>query len=423
MAQLTDDCFVPGADLMPLGEALHLLGSRLGPVVGEEEISLTAARGRILAEDVVSPMDVPPHDNSAVDGYGFRHADLSDGAETNFNVIGRAAAGHPVDTAAGWELPARGAVRLFTGAPVPLTCDTVVMQEDVEDRGDGSINVPAGLKLGSNRRSAGEDVRTGTTILTRGTRLKPQHLGLAASVGRTHLRVFVPLRVAIFSTGDEVKEPGSPLPPGGIYDANRFMVAALCEELGARVSDLGILPDRADTIRQALAQAATDHDLIITSGGVSVGDEDHVKAAVEALGQLHFWRLAIKPGRPIALGQVASIPFAGLPGNPVAAMVTFVRIVRPMVLLLSGAAQIEPRHYQVSAGFDYAKKRPRREMIRARIEPGVDGVPTAQRFKDQGAGILTSITQSHGLVELPEDLTTVTAGDLVDFYPFSEVDA
>jgi len=285
------------------------------------------------------------------------------------------------------------------------------------------VVVPPGLKLGSNRRSAGEDIKTGATILTTGLRLKPQHLGLAASIGLTGLPVFAALRVALFSTGDEVMDPGSQLPPGGIYDANRFMVGALCEELGAKVSDLGILPDREAAILPALESAAIDHDMIITSGGVSVGEEDHVKAAVEKLGQLHFWRLAIKPGRPIALGQAAGVPFAGLPGNPVAAMVTFVRIVRPMLLLLSGANQITPRYYRVRAGFDYSKKRPRREMIRARIETDVKGVPTARRFKDQGAGILTSVANSDGLIELPEDLEQVTDGDLVNFYPFSEVDA
>lgn len=423
MAQLSDDCFVPGADLMPLGDALHLLEDRLGPVVAEQEVPLSAARGKFLAEDVISNMDVPPHDNSAVDGYGFRHGDLSDGEATRFDVVGRAAAGHPADTAPDWKLPPLGALRVFTGAPVPADCDTIVMQEDVEECADGGINIPAGLKLGSNRRSAGEDIRAGATILDRGLRLKPQHLGLAASIGRTKLKVFAPLKIAIFSTGDEITEPGLPLPPGGVYDSNRVMVTALCEQLGAQVSDLGILPDQAPAIREALNSTAADHDLVITSGGVSVGDEDHVKTAVEALGHLHFWRLAIKPGRPIALGQVAGIPFAGLPGNPVAAMVTFVRVVRPMVLLLSGASQIEPQSYQVRAGFDYAKKRPRREMIRARVESDTAGNLTAQRFKDQGAGILSSIARSHGLIELPEDLDHVSAGDLIDFYPFSEVDA
>ncbi len=423
MVQLSNDCFVPGADLMTLEEALGLMQSRVSPVVGRETADLGSARGRILAEDVVSSLNVPPHDNSAVDGYGFRYADLSENGATIFDVVGRATAGHPLETPAGWILPARAAVRVFTGAPVPADCDTVVMQEDVDDHGDGTVSVPAGLEPGSNCRAAGEDILAGTTILKKGLRLKPQHLGLAASVGRDSLPVFAPLRVALFSTGDEVKDPGTPLPPGGIYDANRFMVRALCEELGAQVSDLGVLADQEAAVRPALEKAAASHDLIITSGGVSVGDEDHVKAVVESLGGLYFWRLAIKPGRPIALGQVAGVPFAGLPGNPVAAMVTFVRIVRPMVLLLSGASQIEPRYYRVRSGFDYAKKLSRREMIRARIETDEGGAPTAHRFKNQGSGVLSSVASSDGLVELPEDMDQVAAGDLVDFYPFSEVGA
>jgi molybdopterin molybdotransferase len=423
MAQLSDDCFRPGSDMMPLLDALELLTTRVGPVASTETVPLTQARSRILAADVVSDMNVPPHDNSAVDGYGFRHADLTVNESTEFEIVGRAAAGHPVDTSGNWSLAPRATVRVFTGAPVPPGCDTVVMQEDIEDLGNNKVAIPPGLKKGANRRSAGEDIRVGNRVLTCGQRLRPQHLGVAASIGCTQLSVYAPLRVAIFSTGDEVVDPGSPLPPGGIYDANRIMVTALCAELGAEVDDLGILPDQADTIRSALESAAADHDLIITSGGVSVGDEDHVKGAVEALGQLHFWRLAIKPGRPIALGQVAGVPFAGLPGNPVAAMVTFLRIVRPVVLSLAGSTDLTPKSFQVRASFAYAKKVGRREMIRARIETDESGTPTAHRYKEQGAGILSSITASHGLVELPEDQAEVALGDLVDFFPFSEVNS
>ncbi len=423
MAQLSDDCFRPGADLMPLLDALTLLEQRLDAVVGTEIVPLKMARGRILNEDLVADMDVPPHDNSAVDGYGFRWGDLAPEGDTRFQVIGRAAAGHPVETSPDWSLPVGAAVRVFTGAPVPPACDTVVMQEDASELGDGAVMIPAGLKIGANRRSAGEDIQKGDRILNRGLRLKPQHLGIAASVGRSQLTVYTALRVAIFSTGDEVKEPGTPLPLGGIYDANRIMVAAFCEALGAHVNDLGILPDKSDQIRSALEEATESHDLIITSGGVSVGDEDHVKAAVEELGQLHFWRLAIKPGRPIALGQVRGVPFAGLPGNPVAAMVTFLRIVRPVVLALSGATELTPKSYQVASSFAYTKKRPRRELIRVHIVAGDNNVPTAHRFKDQGAGILTSITSSDGLVELSEDHSEVKVGDMVEFIPFCEVDA
>jgi molybdopterin molybdotransferase len=302
--------------------------------------------------------------------------------------------------------------------------DTVMMQEDCEELGAAGarqVRIPPGIKRGSNRRKRGEDVRAGSVILKRGQRLRPQDIGLAASIGCTALEVRTPLRVAVFSTGDEIREPGSALPPGCVYDANRFTLAALLAQLGCSVTDLGVLPDRVDAIKHALARAALDHGLIITSGGVSTGDEDHVKAAVEALGTIHAWRLAIKPGRPIALGQVGRVPFLGLPGNPVAVMVTFLRIARPMILKLMGGTDTAPHLYRVRAAFEHKKKKDRREWVRARLAVDADGTTIAEKFPRQGAGVLTSMVESDGLVELPESMTRLVPGTMVDFLPFSEV--
>ncbi len=416
MAQLTDDCFAHGGRLMTTAEALALLESTITPVAEPERATLAEALGRILAEDVTAAADVPPHDNSAVDGYAVYFDDLDPESETRLPVTGRAAAGHPLGRAA-----ARGeAVRIFTGALMPDGPDTVMMQEDCEREGDIVVIRP-GIKRGANRRLAGEDIRAGGTVLHRGARLRPQDLGQAAAVGRRDLLVARPLRVALFSTGDELREPGQPLDPGNIYDSNRFTVAGLLRGLGCAVNDLGILPDRREIIQDALSGAAEGHDLIITSGGVSVGEEDHVKQSVEALGSLHLWRLAIKPGRPIALGQVARVPFVGLPGNPVAVVVTFLTIVRPLILRLMGGSDLRPHLFRVAAGFDYKKKKDRREWVRARLEADGQGGWRAIKYPRDGAGILSSLVEADGLVELPEGMTRLEAGAPVDFLPFSEV--
>ena len=422
MAQLSDDCFAFGGALTPAAEALAHLESVAHPIAETETVGLRAANGRVLAETIVSERAVPPHDNAAVDGYAVFFDDLGPDAGTRLPCAGRAAAGHPLGR------PARHgeAIRVFTGAPMPRGArgapgpDTVLMQEDCRVDGDVVI-VPPGIRRGANRRKAGEDVATGATILTAGRALRPQDIGLAASVGRTALAVFRRLRVAIFSTGDEVHEPGAALGEGGIYDANRYVIASLAERLGCAVTDVGILPDRLDVIGDALAARSRDHDLLLTSGGMSTGEEDHVKAAVDALGHLHFWRLAIRPGRPIALGQVGRVPFIGLPGNPVAVMVTFLRFARPLILRLGGCTEVEPAHYRVPADFDYRKKRGRREWLRARLAARPDGTLAAEKFARDGAGILSSAVFADGLIELPEDLTALSAGTMVDFLPFNEM--
>ncbi|MGB0631455.1 MAG: gephyrin-like molybdotransferase Glp [Alphaproteobacteria bacterium] len=416
MAQLSDDCFAFGGELMRSDEALRMLADRLDVVVGSSDVGLRDALGRVLAADIRSGMAVPPHDNAAVDGYAVRFADLAPDADTRLKIAGRVAAGETAD-----RPPGEGeAIRIFTGATMPPEADTVLMQEDCREE-DGHVVIPPGIKQGANRRFAGEDIAEGDVILTAGTRLRPQEIGLAASIGRTGLPVYDAVRVALFSTGDEVRDTGGDLPPGCIYDANRYSVAAALERLGCAVSDLGILPDDFDVILDTLAAAAENHDLIMTSGGVSTGEEDHVRAAVDALGHMHFWRLAIRPGRPLALGQIGAVPFIGLPGNPVAVLVTFMRFARPAILRLGGCKAIEPDSYRVRAGFPVRKKLGRREWLRVRLERDVDGAPVVYKYPRDGAGILTSMVASDGLVELPEDLTSLEAGTMVDYLPFSEI--
>lgn len=416
MAQLSADCFAHGGSLMSLDDALALIEERTQAVTGVEAVALKDGLGRILAEDVIAPFAVPPHANSAVDGYAVRFEDLAQDKETMLRVVGRAAAGHPERRALG---PGE-AIRIFTGAVMPQGADTVMMQEDCRlER--GCLAVPPGIKRGANRRRAGEDVEAGALALATGTRLRPQEIGLAAALGLPTLSVRTRLRAALFSTGDEILEPGQPPAAGRIYDSNRYTLGALLAGLGVAVTDLGILPDREPVIGEALRRASEGHDLIVTSGGVSVGEEDHVRAAVEALGALHFWRLAIKPGRPIALGQVGRVPFVGLPGNPVAAMVTFLRIVRPMILKLAGARDRTPALFRVRAAFEYRKKTGRREWVRVSLVPDGTGGLEARKFPRDGAGILSSMVASDGLAELPEDLTRLEPGTMVDVLPFAEV--
>jgi molybdopterin molybdotransferase len=415
MAQLSDDCFAFGGKLLAVDAALALIQERVGPVVSGEEAPLGEACGRVLARDLVAGMDIPPHANSAVDGYAIAHADLLPDRDTVLPVTGRAAAGHPLDRAA-----RRGeAIRIFTGAPMPDGLDTVMMQEDciIEE---GGVRLAPGIKKGANRRHAGEDVAKGVMALPAGRRLKPADLGLAAALGYDRLPLFRRLRVALLSTGDEVREPGQKLASGMIYDANRVMLMALLQEFGCEVSDLGIRPDRAPELADTLASAAAEHDLIVTSGGVSTGEEDHVKAAIERLGRLDFWRLAIKPGRPVALGQVRGVPLIGLPGNPVAAALTFAILARPLILRLAGAEATAALQFPVAADFNYRKKPGRREYLRASLVRK-NGAVLARRYPRDGAGILSSIVQSDGFAVLDETISDVVSGMTVDFLPFAEV--
>jgi molybdopterin molybdotransferase len=412
MAQLSNDCFAFGGALMPIDEATALIAERLSPVAAVETVPLIGADGRILVEDVTAPIDLPPFDNSAVDGYAVRFADLKPQGETMLPVRGRIAAG--ADIVAPGQ--AGAAVRIFTGAPMPDGFDTVFMQEDVRLAENGTVALPAGLKQGANRRLAGEDIQRGARALTAGRCLAPQDLGLLAALGVPSVAVRRKLRVAVFSTGDEIVSPGEPLGHAKIYDSNRFMLQALLRRLACEVTDLGILPDATEPVSAALSAAATGHDLLITSGGVSTGEEDHVKAAVEQAGALTFWRLAIKPGRPVAMGVVQGTPFIGLPGNPVAVFVTFAHVARALIARLAGESFEAPTPVLVRSGFAYNKKEGRREYVRARLSSA--GGMVAQKHPREGAGVITSLTESDGLVELPEAVTRVEPGDLVGFLPF-----
>ena len=421
MAQLSDDCFAFGGELMPTDEALAILDERLSPVVSLEMLPLRRAHGRILAEDVVAQNFVPPHDNAAVDGYAVYFDDLDTGEETTLPVAARITAGHPLG-----RPPRRGeALRIFTGAPVPGKLnapghDTVLMQEDCCEE-DGRVTIPPGIARGANLRKKGEDMRPGDVVMEKGHRLRPQEIGLVASLGLTTISVYEPLSVAVFSSGDEVRDPGNTLPEGAIFDANRYSLFALLEGLGCTATDLGILPDDETAIREALDKAAGNHGLILTSGGVSTGEEDHIRTAVEALGSLYFWRLSIKPGRPLAIGQVGTTPFMGLPGNPVAVMVTFLRFARPAIFKLSGAVDFQPLLFRVRSTFSHKKKPGRREWVRARLVQGQGDVLQAEKFPRQGSGILSSMVAADGLVELAEEVSCVAEGDMVDFLPFREV--
>ena len=419
MAQLSDDCFAFSGPLMPIAEAERIIAERVTPVAGIAHVDLAEALGRVVANNVVAGVDLPPFDNSAVDGYAVRHADLAAGAETRLQVGDRVTAGH---AAAEGIVPGQ-AIRIFTGAPMPAGADTVFMQEDCRVEA-GAVIVPPGLKSGANRRLAGEDLRAGSLALPGGRRLGPQHLALAAAIGLTSLPVRRPVRVAVFTTRDVTVETGAPRPSAALYDANRRLLAAMLARLGALPTDLGILPDEPGAVAQAIARAAEGHDLVLTSGGVSTGEADHVRGAVERIGRLVFWRVAIKPGRPVAMGVIPisrpgeGAAFVGLPGNPVAGVVAFARVVRPLLLRLAGALPEPLVALPVRAAFSYKKKSGRREYVRVSLRQAADGVFEADKYKQDGAGVITSLTETDGLVELSEDATVIERGASVGFLPY-----
>ena len=416
MAQLSDDCFAFGGPMMSVDEAVSIIAARVTAVPDIETVSLTAADGRILAKELSAPLPLPPFTNSAVDGYAVRSGDLAQVEEQAFPVAGRVQAGA---SAQGPVEPGH-AVRIFTGAPMPQGADTVFMQEDVR-LDQGRVVLPAGLKPGANVRMAGEDIAAGHSALAAGQRLRPQDVALAAAFGLTHVEVRRRIRVAVFSTGNELVSPGASRGAAQLFDSNRFMLMAMLVRLGCEVSDLGILRDDRVSLASALKSVAGTLDLILTTGGVSTGEEDHVKAAVESVGTLVLWRMAIKPGRPVAMGIIGGTPFIGLPGNPVASFVTFVHVVRPTVLALAGATQQHLIPMPVRAAFTYKKKIARREYVRVNLRRDENGVLEAVKFPREGAGLLSSLVDTDGLVELGEEITLVEPGQTVGFLGYASL--
>jgi len=422
MAQLTDDCFAFNGPLLPVAEAEQLIGARVTPVSGEELVPLRAALGRVLSTSLIAPVNLPPFDNSAVDGFAVRAEDIDGARERRLAIVDRVAAGQVATRA----VKSGEAVRIFTGAPMPPGADTVFMQEDC--RIDGThVVVPPGLSRGANRRLAGEDIRAGAVALPAGRRLSAQDVALGAALGLTTIEVRRRVRVALFSTGNEIAEPGSPLSDATLYDSNRYLLAAAVARFGAEVTDLGILRDEPKALARAIAAAAVGHDLVLTSGGVSTGEADYVRSAVESIGRIVFWRVAIKPGRPVAMGVIPggetgeAAAFVGLPGNPVAVFVTFIRVVRPLLLRLAGALPEPLVAMPARAVFAYKKRKGRREYVRVALRKGADGMIDAVKFPQDGAGVLTSLTQTDGLAELGEEVTNIEPGAIVGFLPYASL--
>ena len=417
MAQLSDDCFAFGGPMMSVDEAVAIIAARVSAVHEVETVPLIEADGRVLASDISASLPLPPFTNSAVDGYAVRSRDLPRSGDAAFPVTGRVQAGASAER----PLEPGHAMRIFTGAPMPEGADTVFMQEDVRIDEAGRVVLPAGLKPGANVRPAGEDIASGYRALARGQRLRPQDVALAAAFGLTSLEVKRRIRVAVFSTGNELVSPGAQRAEAQLFDSNRFMLMAMLARLGCEVSDLGIIRDDHATLARALQKSAATHDLILTTGGVSTGEEDHVKASVESVGTLVLWRMAIKPGRPVAMGIIGGTPFIGLPGNPVASFVTFVHVVRPTVLALAGAESQALISMPVRAAFSYRKKIARREYVRVILRKARDGALEAEKFPREGAGLLSSLIDTDGLVELGEAVTQVEPGETVGFLSYASL--
>ena len=396
-------------NMLSFDEAYEKLLGFVRPVREVEEVDTMFAAGRVLAVDQHSAIDQPPMDNSGMDGYALRAADVPV-AGTRLPVSQRIPAG-----SVGHELAPGTAARIFTGAPLPPGADTVVMQELCEHAGD-EVVVNTVPRVGEAVRRMGEDIARGARVLPAGLRLTPQAVALAASVGLARLPVHRRVKVAVFSTGSELVMPGEPLPPGGIYNSNRYLLRGLLAALGCEVEDFGIVPDRLDATREVLRRAAEGHDLILTSGGVSVGEEDHVKPAVEAEGSLDMWKIAMKPGKPLAYGRVHGAAFIGLPGNPVSSFVTFLLMVRPFLLATQGASEVTPAAMQLRADFDWPRPDRRREFLRARMN-AQGGV---ELFANQGSAALESTVWANGLVDIPAD-TVITRGATVRFLPYGDL--
>lgn len=417
---IPNDCFAPSSALMAHDEAVGLLKARISPVANLENVGLESAGGRVLGRAVTAPHDVPNHTNSAVDGYAFCFSDYDAVSGSSLPVGGRAAAGHPIEA----PVPSGHGVRILTGAVLPDGVDTVVMQEDVTAKKDGGaevLHLPAGLKQGSNIRRAGEDLKAGSEILSAGHILRPQDLAALASIGMGKVPCHRRLKVGIVSSGDEIVRAGSgDLGVGQVFDANAPMLDTLARLAGCEPVDLGIWPDRRDEVQSRLEEASRSLDVTLTSGGASTSEEDHMSAALATLGSRHFWRISVKPGRPMMFGQIGSSMMIGLPGNPVAVFVCFLIYVYPLLRRLSGTGWLAPQHFLLPADFEFPKRKlGRREYWRASLVQGKDGM-AVEKFARDGSGLISGLRAADGLVEVEEDVKTIQRGDLVRFIPFSQ---
>jgi molybdopterin molybdotransferase len=400
--------------LLSVDQALDLLRQHAPAAKDVEKIACVEANGRVLAGDLVADRDVPRHDNSAMDGYAVRTRDIGPEEVSWLPVDQQIPAGH-----LGSELAPGSAARILTGAPIPSGADAVVKQEVCSLR-NGRVGIPLNVQQGANIRPRGEDIRSATVVLGQGMRLGPPEIAIAAALGLTQLPVFRKPRVAVLSTGTEVVEPGHPIGEGQIYDSNRYALIALIKAVGCDAIDCGHLPDDLGLTRQGMLAACNGADLVLTSGGVSVGDEDHVRHAIEAEGTLHAWRIAIKPGKPVAFGSIAETPVIGLPGNPGAAFVTFLMLVRPFLKCMQGHQPTRREGFRMAAGFAVSSSRTRRRYLRARVDLDDAGVPRVVLSDKQGSAILTTLSWADGLADIPEG-ETVEPGQLVNFLPFSEL--
>lgn len=406
-------CGCDGSNLHPVDEVIEHLLSRAPCPPKVEQVALVDALGRVLAEDLLAPSDVPAWDNSAMDGYALRARDLP--IEGGFlPLAGRIAAGDSGLT----PLAPGQAVRIFTGAPLPPGADTVVAQEDCQVEGSG-VWLPA-AKQGAHVRQRGEELTNGSLLLSAGQRLRPQEIGLLASMGFAQVAVYRPLRVGLLSSGDELREPGEVLQPGQIYNANRFTLGAVLRSLGMQVHDYEVMADDLAASRDALSLAASEWDMLLTSGGVSVGEEDHLKQAIRELGELHLWRLAIQPGKPLAFGEVGGKPWLGLPGNPAAALITALIVARPFLLRAQGRVEVLPKALPLPAAFSWAQPRPRRQYLRARLQADASGQLQVHLHPRQGSAMLSSACWSDGLAVI-EIGQTLQAGETVSYLSFAEL--
>jgi len=412
MSAATPDCCFPNAaDMLSVEDAIASLLQHAEPVNETEQVDLIDAANRVLATNISSTIDVPGFDNSAMDGYAFSSSDMERAQAEGLEITQRIPAG-----TTGAPLQPGSAARIFTGAPVPEGVDTVAMQEICRIENNRMV-LEKPVAAGANIRPRGNDIGTGDTILESGSVLRAAQLGLAASVGVGSVDVYRTLKIAIFSTGDELVQPGTPLAAGQIYNSNRYQMHGLLQAQGCEVIDLGTVPDTFEATRQALLAGQEQADMVLTSGGVSVGEEDHVKAALESVGELTLWRIRMKPGKPLAFGKIGATPFIGLPGNPVSAFVTFLLFARPYLQLMQGRTTAEPLSYPVQAGFSYHAKH-RREYVRVKLRQDAETL-IAESFARQGSDVVRSVAWSDGLVEVQED-SNVEPGDTVRFLPFSE---